>query len=56
MKLDLQPDLFADAIRATSEHYQIAPTYIEKDYWISKILQQLSGSAYAQNTVFKGGT
>ena len=55
MKLDQQPELLADAVRATSEYYHIAPVYIEKDYWISKILQQLSRSIYANNTVFKGG-
>lgn len=56
MRLDQHPELLADAIRATSEHYHIAPVYIEKDYWISKILQQLSRSVYAESTVFKGGT
>lgn len=56
MKLDQHPELLADAIRATSEYYHIAPVYIEKDYWISKILQQLSSSIYAESTVFKGGT
>lgn len=56
MRLDQQPELLADAVRATSEYYHIAPVYIEKDYWISKILQQLSRSIYADNTVFKGGT
>lgn len=56
MKLDQQQELLADAVRATSEYYHIAPIYIEKDYWISKILQQLSRSCYAENTVFKGGT
>lgn len=56
MKLDQQPELLADAVRAASEYYHIAPVYIEKDYWISKILQQLSRSIYANNTVFKGGT
>ena len=56
MRLEQRPELLADAIRATSEYYHIAPVYIEKDYWISKILQQLSRSIYASHTVFKGGT
>lgn len=56
MTLDQHQELLADAIRATSEYYHIAPVYIEKDYWISKILQQLSQSRYAGCTVFKGGT
>lgn len=46
MILEKQPELLADAIRAASEYYHIAPVYIEKDYWISKILQQLSRSVY----------
>lgn len=54
MTLDQQQELLADAVRATSEYYHIAPVYIEKDYWISKILQQLSRSNYAGSTVFKG--
>lgn len=29
MKLDQHPELLADAIRATSEYYHIAPVYIE---------------------------
>ena len=37
MILEKQPELLADAIRAASEYYHIAPVYIEKDYWISKI-------------------
>ena len=56
MILEKQPELLADAIRAASEYYHIARVYIEKDYWISKILQQLSRSVYMENTVFKGGT
>lgn len=56
MILEKQPELLADAVRAASAYYHIAPVYIEKDYWISKILQQLSRSVYMENTVFKGGT
>ena len=48
MILEKQPELLADAIRAASEYYHIAPVYIEKDYWISKILQQLSRSVYTR--------
>lgn len=34
MILEKQPELLADAIRAASEYYHIAPVYIEKDYWM----------------------
>lgn len=53
MRLDLQPELLADAIRAASEYYHIAPVYIEKDYWISKILQQLSRSVMRETRCLK---
>ena len=56
MTLDNNIQLFSDAIRAASEHLGIAPIYIEKDYWITKILQQLSRTPQANNTVWKGGT
>lgn len=56
MKLDENRQLLDDAIRATAEWMSILPAFVEKDYWISKILQNLSRSAHADNIVFKGGT
>jgi len=56
MKLDQNRTQFADAIRATSEYLGILPVYVEKDYWITRILQQLSRSSYANSVVWKGGT
>lgn len=49
MTLDSNTEQFSDAIRAASEHLNIAPIYIEKDYWITKILQQLSRTPQANN-------
>ena len=56
MTLDKDRTQFSDAIRATSEYFGILPVYVEKDYWISRILQQLSRSSYAKSVVWKGGT
>ena len=56
MTLDNNTKQFSDAIRAASEHLNIAAIYIEKDYWITKILQQLSKTPQASNIVWKGGT
>ena len=56
MTLDNNTKQFSDAIRAASEHLNIAAIYIEKDYWITKILQQLSKTPQANNIVWKGGT
>ncbi|MDO4160128.1 MAG: nucleotidyl transferase AbiEii/AbiGii toxin family protein [Prevotellaceae bacterium] len=56
MTLDKENELLNDAIRATSEWMEIMPAFVEKDYWTSKILQNLSNSAYGNKIVFKGGT
>jgi len=47
---------FGDAILAASESLQIRPVLIEKDYWVTYILKNLSLSAYSEKVVFKGGT
>ena len=31
-------------------------SHVEKDYWVSKILRDISLSEYANKTYFKGGT
>ena len=56
MTLDNNTQQLSDAIRAASEHLNIAPVYVEKDYWITKILQKLSRTSQAENVVWKGGT
>ncbi|GAB4127876.1 MAG: nucleotidyl transferase AbiEii/AbiGii toxin family protein [Ignavibacteriales bacterium] len=48
--------LFNDTIRAASEHLKINQMFIEKDYWITLILNRLSQTNFANETVFKGGT
>ena len=47
---------FTDAIEATSQHFKINPALIEKDYWVSYVLKNLSNSEYKNKVVFKGGT
>lgn len=42
MKLHENKQLFADAVRATSELMNMAPEFAEKEYWICQILQKLS--------------
>jgi len=56
MTLDKNKDLFTDAVQAASEYLKISPVYIEKDYWITKLLQRLSRSEYKCHVVWKGGT
>jgi len=48
--------IFSDAIRAASEHLKINQVFVEKDYWITLVLNRLSKTKYVNDTVFKGGT
>jgi len=56
MTLDENPQLLDDAIRATAEDLGILPAFVEKDYWITKMLCNLSQNRFADRIVFKGGT
>ena len=56
MILDQHKEQFADAIRLASETLDISPIYVEKDYWITKMLSRLSESTLAPHVVWKGGT
>lgn len=56
MKLALNKNLFHDIIRASSQYLKIREEFIEKDYWITDTLCQLSNTKFSNNVVFKGGT
>lgn len=47
---------FAAAIQVASEHLKMRSVYIEKDYWITYVLKNISQSSYKDRVVFKGGT
>ena len=47
---------FLDAVTGASEKLGIREVYIEKDYWVTFILKNLSRSEYVDNVIFKGGT
>lgn len=48
--------IFKDAIEAASQTLRLRPVFIEKDYWVTQILQNLSRSEFVEKVVFKGGT
>lgn len=48
--------LFSNTIRATSQQLGILVEFVEKDYWITLVLNRLAKSKYASESVFKGGT
>ena len=56
MNLHENKILFSDLIRYSSEFLEINEVYIEKDYWITLVLQRMSQNTNAGKVVFKGGT
>ena len=56
MNLHSDKDAFKEIIALTAEHFGYEQSHVEKDYWVSKILRDISLSEYADKTYFKGGT
>jgi len=56
MTLHTNNNDFSELIKLTSVQLGIAPEFVEKDYWITLLLNRLSSSEYAESVVFKGGT
>ncbi|MDR1116404.1 MAG: nucleotidyl transferase AbiEii/AbiGii toxin family protein [Tannerella sp.] len=56
MNLHANVQYFTELIRLTATHFSIAPEFVEKDYWITLILNRLAQSSHVGSVVFKGGT
>ena len=56
MKLHTNIQDFTELIRLSATHFHILPEFVEKDYWITLILNRLSQSSHVNSVVFKGGT
>ena len=56
MNLHTNKELFSTLITLTAKHFRITPAFVEKDYWITLILCNLSNSPFSNSIVFKGGT
>lgn len=56
MNLHVNRRLFADALLATAQYFDIQPIFIEKDYWITRSLKQLAEADAEGRAIFKGGT
>jgi hypothetical protein len=50
------PAIFAEIINYTAEGMGIPERFIEKDYWLTTVLWELSRYSYHALVVFKGGT
>lgn len=56
MNLHNNANDFSALVTFTAAHFNITAAFVEKDYWITLILNRLSRSVYADTIVFKGGT
>lgn len=48
--------LFLEIIELTAQQLKINSRFIEKDYWVTYVLKNLSNSEFKDKLVFKGGT
>ena len=56
MTLHTDKETFKELIEATAKDLNLPSLYIEKDYWVTYILKNLSNSDYKDVAIFKGGT
>lgn len=56
MKLHENQEEFKKLIQLASDELEIRQVYIEKDYWVTYVLKELSQSKFSGDVVFKGGT
>lgn len=56
MKLHHNKEVFAEAIVSTADYLGIKEVFVEKDYWVTYVLKNLSHSKHKGTVVFKGGT
>jgi hypothetical protein len=56
MKLHEDKSLFLQLLNFSANTLSIRPEFIEKDYWITRALQQMAQNQSAGKVVFKGGT
>jgi len=56
MKLHEDKDVFFTYVSSVSQYMGLPEVYIEKDYWVTRSLKQLSESDVFESVVFKGGT
>lgn len=56
MNLHTNRELFEDLIKLTADHLEIPDVFVEKDYWVTMILMNISKSEFQDCVIFKGGT
>lgn len=56
MRLHEDKTLFRQAVRFTAQEMKIKDIYVEKDYWVCFVLDQIFKQEYKDYILFKGGT
>ena len=56
MNLHEDRDVYIEFIQAAADHLSMPAIYIEKDYWVTYVLLNLSRSDFIGQLIFKGGT
>ncbi|MDR2651592.1 MAG: nucleotidyl transferase AbiEii/AbiGii toxin family protein [Prevotellaceae bacterium] len=56
MKLHFYNEIFRELVELATNYFGYEQSHVEKDYWISKILKELTSSKFSDNIYFKGGT
>ena len=56
MNLHENKNFFTAVISEISQNIGILDVYIEKDYWLTRVLQRMANNPNAEKVVFKGGT
>ncbi|MDF7658119.1 nucleotidyl transferase AbiEii/AbiGii toxin family protein [Erwiniaceae bacterium L1_54_6] len=56
MNLHEDRDVWLEVVHITADHFAIPAVYVEKDYWVTWVLRNLSRSAFRERLIFKGGT
>lgn len=56
MDIHKEKELFLEIIETAADYYKYEPSHIEKDYYVTKILKELSLTEYNGQVFFKGGT
>lgn len=56
MDLHNNKDVFEELVTATARQLGLPEVYVEKDYWVTKMLLNLAQSDFSSQLVFKGGT
>lgn len=56
MRLHENATLFRQAVQATADKMDLAPIYVEKDYWVTYVLNTIFNDSISKGIIFKGGT